>query len=156
MGRKMKVVESNKKHLTKEEKIARKTIQDRASDGFKNLQVSAPRHFDQVARAEYERIIHDLRTLPVRNLDRAVLESYCVWYSIYKQVYNQLKKTGYTYFDEEKGTVVPSPLVLTLEKATTNITRSASQLGLTVDSRMKMFVPKTEEKKTSIFDKFGG
>ncbi len=34
LGRKMKIVENNKKHLTKEEKIARKSIQDKASDGL--------------------------------------------------------------------------------------------------------------------------
>jgi phage terminase small subunit len=42
------------------------------------------------------------------------------------------------------------------KKATNNIRASASQLGLTVDSRMKMFVPKQDEKKETLFDKFGG
>jgi phage terminase small subunit len=52
--------------------------------------------------------------------------------------------------------LIASPLILTLEKATNNIRTSASQLGLTVDSRMKMFVPKEEKKEETLFDKFGG
>lgn len=154
MGRKLKVLDNNKKHLTNTEKEQRKAVEIKASDGFTELQKTAPRHFNQVARAEYERIIEDLRTLPVRNMDRAVLDAYCTWYAIYKETSKKLDEVGYFVFDDDKGWI-SNPLILTLEKATTNIRSSASQLGLTVDSRMKMFIPKAEEKKESIFDKFG-
>lgn len=155
MGRKLKVIENNKKHLTKEEKITRKSAQEKASDGLSKLQKTEPRHFNAVAKAEYRRIIGDLQNLPLRNLDRAVLELYCTWYAVYKDVSKKLDETGYIIFDDEKGWV-SNPLILTLEKATTNIRSSAAQLGLTVDSRMRMYLPKTEEKQKSIFDKFGG
>ena len=46
-------------------------------------------------------------------------------------------------------------MLYSLERATTNLTRAASQLGLTVDSRMKLYVPKKEEKEDTLFDKFG-
>ncbi|HEO4600115.1 TPA: phage terminase small subunit P27 family [Streptococcus agalactiae] len=155
MGRKLKVVETTKKHLTKEEKKVRETAQEKASDGLAKLQVTPPRHLNEVARAEYRRIINDLQTLPIRNLDRGLLELYCTWYAIYKDAVKKLDEVGYFANDLDKG-LIPSPLILTLEKATTNIRSSASQLGLTVDSRMKMFIPKEEEKPKSIFDKFGG
>lgn len=155
MGRNLKLVDTTKKHLTKEEIETRKTAEQKASDGLAKLQKTAPRHFNPVARAEYERIINDLQALPVRNLDRAILETYCSWYAIYKETIKKLDEVGYFIDDQEKG-VIPSPLILTLEKATANIRSSASQLGLTVDSRMKMFIPKEEEKPKSIFDKFGG
>lgn len=155
LGRKMKIVENNKKHLTKEEKIARKSIQDKASDGLDALQITPPKHFDPIAKAEYKRVINDLRKLPLRNLDRAVLETYCTWYAVYKELSRGLQQKGYVYVNE-KGTVLPNKMLYSLERATTNLTRAASQLGLTVDSRMKLYVPQVEEKKTSIFDKFGG
>ena len=66
-----------------------------------------------------------------------------------------MDEVGYFVEDPDKG-LIPSPLILTLEKATNNIRTSASQLGLTVDSRMKMFVPKEEKKEETLFDKFGG
>lgn len=155
MGRKLKALDTNKKHLTNQEKEERKAIEIKASDGFDKLQITPPNHLDEVARAEYRRIIDNLQRLPIRNLDRAILELYCTWYSIYKSVNKQLEKDGYTVFDENKGYVIPNPLILTLEKASNNIKNSASQLGLTVDSRMKMFMPKDERKEESIFDKFG-
>ena len=61
MGRKMKIVETTKKHLTKEEKIVRKTMQEKASDGLDALQLTPPKHFDPIAKAEYKRVIEDLR-----------------------------------------------------------------------------------------------
>ncbi|MFS9062410.1 phage terminase small subunit P27 family [Streptococcus infantis] len=154
MGRKMKIVESNKKHLTKEEKIARKTIQEKASDGLDALQLTPPKHFDPIAKAEYKRVIEDLRKLPLRNLDRAVLESYCTWYAVYKEISRGLQKEGYVY-ETDNGKVLPNKMLYSLERATTNLMKAASQLGMTVDSRMKLFVPQVEEKKESIFDKFG-
>ena len=54
------------------------------------------------------------------------------------------------------GQAVTWLLTKTTEKATNNIKSCAAQLGLTVDSRMKMYMPKTEEKKDTMFDKFGG
>jgi len=154
MGRKMKIVESTKSHLTKEEKIAKKTMQDKASDGLDTLQLTPPKHFDPIAKAEYKRVIEDLRKLPLRNLDRAVLETYCTWYAVYKEISRGLQKEGYVY-ETEKGKILPNKMLYSLERATTNLSRAASQLGLTVDSRMKLFVPQVEEKKESIFDKFG-
>ena len=150
----MKIVESNKKHLTKEEKIARKTIQEKASDGLDALQLIPPKHFDPIAKAEYKRVIEDLRKLPLRNLDRAVLETYCTWYAVYKEISRGLQKEGYVV-ETDSGKVLPNKMLYSLERATTNLTKAASQLGLTVDSRMKLFVPQVEEKKESIFDKFG-
>ena len=83
------------------------------------------------------------------------MESYCTWYAIYKETIKKLDEVGYFVEDPDKG-LIASPLILTLEKATNNIRASASQLGLTVDSRMKMFVPKQEKKEETLFDKFGG
>ncbi|HFU4060503.1 TPA: phage terminase small subunit P27 family [Streptococcus suis] len=155
MGRKMKVVSNNKKHLTKAEKDKRKEVEELASDGLPMLSNSPPSYFNDIAKAEYRRVIKGLRMLPVRNLDRAVLESYCTWYAVYKEVSKKIDELGLVIYDEDKGWI-SNPLILTLEKATTNIRMTASQLGLTVDSRMKMFTPKKEEKKESLFDKFGG
>ncbi|MFD3032350.1 P27 family phage terminase small subunit, partial [Streptococcus agalactiae] len=72
-----------------------------------------------------------------------------------KETTKKLDEIGYFTNDPDKG-LIPSPLILTLEKATANIRSSASQLGLTVDSRMKMFIPKEEKKEETLFEKFGG
>ena len=79
------------------------------------------------------------------------MKAFCTWYAIYKETIKKLDEVGYFVEDQDKG-LIPSPLILTLEKATNNIRASASQLGLTVDSRMKMFVPKQEKKEETLFD----
>ena len=156
MGRKLKVVENNKKHLTKEEKAMRAEIQKKAGDGLVELQLTPPEHLGEIAKAEYSRVVDGLKSLPVRDLDRAVLENYCTWYGIYVEASQKVNEIGVSVFSEDKDMWIQNPLVVTLEKATNNIKSCAAQLGLTVDSRMKMFVPKTEEKKETVFDKFGG
>ena len=72
MGRKMKVVDSNKKHLTKAEKEMRKEVEELASDGLSMLPTKPPNHFNNIAKDEYKRVIKGMRSLPVRNLDWAV------------------------------------------------------------------------------------
>ena len=155
MGRKLKVIETNKKHLTKAEKAAREDIQKKASDGLAELQLTPPAHLGKIAKKEYKRVVSELQSLPIRDLDRAVLENYCTWYGIYVEASQKVNEIGVSVFSEDKGMWIQNPLVVTLEKATNNIKSCAAQLGLTVDSRMKMYVPKTEEKKDTMFDKFG-
>lgn len=156
MGRKLKVVENNKKHLTKAEKAVRVEIQKSAGDGLAELRLTPPAHLGKIAKKEYKRVVNDLQTLPIRDLDRAVLENYCTWYGIYVEASQKVNEIGISVFSEDKGMWIQNPLIVTLEKATNNIKSCAAQLGLTVDSRMKMYVPKTEEKKDTMFDKFGG
>ena len=155
MGRKLKVVENNKKHLTKAEKAVRVEIQKSAGDGLAELRLTPPAHLGKIAKKEYKRVVNDLQTLPIRDLDRAVLENYCTWYGIYVEASEKVNEIGISVFSEDKGMWIQNPLVVTLEKSTNNIKSCAAQLGLTVDSRMKMYVPKTEEKKDTMFDKFG-
>lgn len=149
MVRKLKVLDNNKKHLTNEEKEIRKKAENLASDGLGELQVSAPNHMNSIAKAEYKRIINDLQKLPLRNLDRATLENYCIWYSVFKECSRVLTN---------EGTVVNGiahPILGTLEKATKNIRMTSNDLGLTVDSRMRIFIPNKDDEKKSMFDKFG-
>ena len=155
-GRKLRPLATNKgHHISAEEKAIREQAEEMASDGFKSLDIAPPDHLDKLAKVEYKRVAKEMKKLPIRNLDRSLLESYCTWYSIYKTVSRKINEGGVTVYSEDRGYSIPNPLILTLEKATNNIRASASQLGLTVDSRMKMFVPKQEKKEETLFDKFG-
>lgn len=172
-GRKFKVLETNKKNFTKNEIADRKAIQDKASDGLKALQKSAPNHLNPIARYEYERVWEDLQNLPVKNLDRATLEMYCTWYAIYREAEKDVKENGIfmevSYFEEsedadgkikkELATFIDktkkNPAVTVMNDASSNIMRCASNLGLTVDSRLRIYTPPKEEKKQTLADLFG-
>ena len=97
---------------------------------------------------EYKRIYKGLGKLPIRDLDHAEIENYCTWYSIYKVTSKQLA-------------VVNKPserdaLIKTLDKATRNIKSLASDLGLNVNSRLQMNMPKEDKKgPQSLKERFG-
>lgn len=154
MGRKLTVLNNNKKHLTKDEIEDRKHAETLAGDGLVAMQITAPNHLNSIAKQEYKRVVQDLQNLPLRNLDRAILENYCLWYSVFKETSQKLNETG-NIIQGEEGNYEESPLIKTLEKATKNIKATASELGLTVDSRLRLYLPKKEEKKETMFDKFG-
>ena len=154
MGRKIALLDNTKKHFTKDEIEDRKKAESLAGDGFSEMQTTAPNHLNSVAKYEYKRVIEDVKKLPLRNLDRAILESYCLWYSVFKKTSQKLNEQGSVIMDED-GNYIEHPLIKTLEKATKNIKSTASELGLTVDSRLRIYLPNKEEKEKSMFDKFG-
>lgn len=153
MGRKITLLDNTKKNLTKDEIENRKAAEHLAGDGFVEMQVTAPNHLNSIAKQEYKRVVQDIQKLPLRNLDRAVLENYCLWYSVFKETSKKLNEEGMTVVEDELS--VEHPLIKTLEKATKNIKSTASELGLTVDSRLRLYLPKKEEKEKTLFDKFG-
>lgn len=163
-NKKMKLVDTTKGHLTNIEKSKRKRAENLASDGFEHLQKSAPNHLSPKARYEYERISEELKKLPVRALDKATVELYCVWYGIYREAYKEVEERGiYAIVTESTETGIiqyqdrakKNPALTVMNEATSNIRSLASSLGLTVDSRLKIMLPKVEEKEQSLKDIFG-
>ncbi|ECQ6574639.1 phage terminase small subunit P27 family [Listeria monocytogenes] len=173
-GRKKKLTAVNKKHLTKEEKEERENVENKATDGFGELQDTPPKYFDNLARNEYRRVVKEIKKLPIRGLDRGVLEQYCAWYSVWREAYDNYKKNGIymtrSFLSEEiweedgrtkKEKQVSyytdysrkNPAISMMADASAKIIQSASNLGLTVDSRMKIVTPE-EKQESSIFDMF--
>ncbi|GAB5055807.1 hypothetical protein COSHB9_01940 [Companilactobacillus alimentarius] len=146
-GRKYKVLEQSTANLTKQQQEAKFNAEILASDGYKLLQNSPPNRLSGVAKAEWKRIIPDLKNLPVRSVDRAMVEQYCFWYSQFIDLSERLK----TVDDIEDR----MKILGTLDKVSKNIRSAASEIGLTVDSRMRMNVPKKEDKPKSLADKLG-
>ncbi|EAA0327022.1 phage terminase small subunit P27 family [Listeria monocytogenes] len=162
-GRKKKLTAVNKKHLTKEEKEERENVENKATDGFGELQETPPKYFNNLARNEYRRVVKEIKKLPIRGLDRGVLEQYCVWYSVWREAYDKYKKNGIymtrSYLNKNQEVKYytdysrKNPAVGMMAEASAKIIQSASNLGLTVDSRMKIVAPE-EKQESSIFDMF--
>lgn len=148
MARKQTLLEKSKGHLTILQQEAKYKAEFLAADGFEELQKTPPKHLDSIAKNEYKRIINSLGNLPLRNLDRAELELYCTWYSIYKQCSLELRSL--------EDTEAIDKCVAKIDKATKNIKSLASDLGLTVNSRLQMNMPKQEkEGPKSLKERFG-
>lgn len=149
MARKYKVLEQSEANLTKQQQEAKYNAEVLASDGYKLLQYSPPNRLSRVAKAEWKRIIPDLKNLPVRSVDRAMVEQYCFWYSQFIDLSDQINSLNHDDLDTK------ITLINTLDKISKNVRSAASEIGLTVDSRMRMNVPKKEDKPKTLKDMFG-
>lgn len=149
LARKQKILSQSTGHLKVVQQEAKYKAEFLAADGLPELQKTPPAHLDKVAKAEYRRIVNAIGKLPLRDLDRAELEMYCSWYSIYKELSKELKT-------EELISDAPKKLSM-LEKATRNIKGLASDLGLTVNSRLQMNMPKVdkENEHESLRERYG-
>lgn len=149
MARKQKLLSQSTGHLRVVEQEAKYKAEFLAADGLPELQKTPPAHLSKVAKTEYRRIVSSIGKLPLRNLDRSELELYCSWYSIYKETSERLKQVD---------SLEESPkLISTLDKATRNIKGLASDLGLTVNSRMQMNMPSADkqDEHKSLREKYG-
>lgn len=146
MAGKYKVLELSKANLTVAQQEAKLQAEILATDGLPELQKTPPAYMPLVAKQEYRRIVGSIGKLPLRNLDRVELESYCVWYATYRQIVDEMTQDPLNYADH----------IGDLNKATTAIKGLASDLGLNVNSRMTMNMPKQDKnEKKSLKDVFG-
>ena len=146
MAGKYKVLELSKANLTVAQQEAKLQAEILATDGLPELQKTPPAYMPPVAKQEYRRIVGSIGKLPLRNLDRVELESYCVWYATYRQIVDEMTQDPAKYYEH----------IGDLNKATAAIKGFASDLGLNVNSRMSMNMPKQDnDKKKSLTDMFG-
>ena len=148
MGRKAVLSAVTDKHLTKEE-LEEKQEQEAVLYTFEPLNFTkVPIKLDKIARKEWKRLseIVDSRNLPLSELDRAIVTNYCVYVAISERAREQLNVEPLT-IDGRKNQVVD-----VLNGANKELKSLASQLGLTIDSRMRIKNPVAEPEGA---DEFG-
>lgn len=148
MGRKAVLSTVTDKHLTKEE-LEEKQGQEAILYTFEPLNFKkTPLKLDNLARKEWKRLaeIVDSRNLPLSELDRAIVVNYCVYVSISERAREQLNTEPLT-IDGRKNQIVD-----VLNGANKELKSLASQLGLTIDSRMRIKNPTSEADSV---DEFG-
>lgn len=144
MGRNMKSLEESKGNLTVEQQEAKK-ITEKAMKDLQKIEKKPPDWLDGTAKNEYNRIIPLLQELPIASLDLALVSSYCQAYSDYQRATVELTSGETVTFTERGSKVNPWHRV---KVDSFNIMNSiAPKLGMTIDSRMKIFTPKANEKK---------
>lgn len=148
VGRKSVLSGVTDKHLTKEE-LEEKQEMESVLYTFEPLNFKkVPIKLDKIARKEWKRLaeIVDNRNLPLSELDRAIVTNYCVYVSISERAREQLNEEPLTV-DGRKNQIVD-----VLNGANKELKSLASQLGLTIDSRMRIKNPIGEAEGT---DEFG-
>lgn len=158
MPRPKKPIDMQKAHLTLVEKQNRKAEEDSVTTGNNQLKTPPRWLINDVAKKEWRRIVRELNKIQiVGNLDYANLGGYCNAYANYIQVTEILKDQTYSIERKTRtGTIiVKNPLVDIQTNYAAEMRRFAALCGLTIDSRLKAAVVKTEKTEDMITEKFG-
>lgn len=150
MGRKTVLSGATSKHYTKEE-LEKKLEQEEILYTFEPLNFKKyPKNLDKLARNEWKRLsqIVDSKNLPISELDRAIVINYCMYVSISERAREQINEEPLT-IDGKKNQIID-----VLNGANKELKSLASQLGLTIDSRMRIKNP-TQENDNTDDDIFG-
>ncbi|MDO4468397.1 MAG: phage terminase small subunit P27 family [Bacillota bacterium] len=158
MGKLKKPIDMQKAHLTLVEKQNRRQEEESVVTGNNQLKTPPKWLINDTAKKEWRRIVKELNKIDiVGNLDYANLGGYCNAYANYIKATEILKDQTY-YIDRETRTgviVVKNPMVDIQTNYAAEMRKFASLCGLTIDSRLKAAVTKTEKTEDMIQQKFG-
>jgi P27 family predicted phage terminase small subunit len=109
---------------------------------------SCPKYLDELAKKEWHRVVKDLRESGVlAKVDRSMLETYCIAYSMARQAEEDVKDNGLTVFGA-KGGVIKNPSISTAVAYRTLMTKVMAELGMSASSRSRLKVNPPNNKKT--------
>lgn len=158
MGKTRKPIDMQKAHLTLVEKQNRKMEEESVTTGNNQLKTPPKWLINDTAKKEWRRIVKELNKISiVGNLDYANLGGYCNAYANYIKATDILKEQTY-YVDRETRNgviVVKNPMVDIQTNYANEMRKFASLCGLTIDSRLKAAVTKTEKTEEMIQERFG-
>lgn len=136
-GRPRKHSTYDKSHKTKAEIAQRKQEEAAAGAGpFCSVPTTPPAYLDQGAKREYRRVAPLLKNLDITALDRQVLIDYCNSVSMLEKAINDVNEQGLVLDNGRKNPAVN--IMLDMQK---EVRANAGQLGMTLDSRMKLVKP---------------
>lgn len=144
MARPRKLADASTGKVGKEA-IEKRKKEEAALDDFEKISLSPPSWLSKDAKAEYKRIVPLMEKLPIASLDLASVVMYCDYFSKYKAASLAVEEEGRTIIEldaqgNDKKKVNPE---FTAMNDAARILRSvAGGLGLTIDSRMRIVVPK--------------
>lgn len=137
-GRPPKLSVVTSKHLTKEEKAHREEVEKKLKT---KCDLKPPAWLDKDAKKEFKRVVKELQDTELNlldNLDLSVLAIYTQAYSQYVEITKELRE-----MDLEL-----KPKYYRLQKMQTEtIMQCSGKLGLAISDRLRLVVPKQEEKK---------
>lgn len=137
MARPKKLVNATSKNWTKEELEAKKKEEAKLYNYDRLDFKKYPKALLKKARPEWKRIALYIRDLPISELDGQTVVRYCNYSYLYAEVVKKLGEEG-PLTEEGKE----NPLVKVMNSYSKELKAAASDLGLTVNSRLKIISPK--------------
>lgn len=149
-----KLLSATSENYTKEEIESNQELENKLQE-FKKLDtnIKPPHYLGVIGENEWNRVVPLLSELPVSNLDYHLIAKYCIWYSVWRKSWQDVKKNKATLIEENSSGIKTkkiNPDFTVMEKATTQIMRISNELGMTISSRMRL-VDVTEDEEDDPF-----
>ena len=138
--------EELKSHKKGKEYVAKKMAEQEALSDYEQLEAdSIPPHLCYYGKKEWKRIIPLLKELPIAELDRELIESYCALHGSKRRLEKGVQEHGHSYkiYDNDGNieTMRRNPDYDMLLQTIKEIRMIANQLGMTMNSRLDLVVP---------------
>src|SRR5699024_5939976 len=163
---------SQRKLLSQQKAYRTKDVQEqkKATEEVMNeltpLSKEPPDFLDDDAIQERYTLLPLINELPIKDLDKGLLATYCQTYSIYKNATLKIQEEGIVCVTERGRKLSPN---YTRQMASVNTMNAiCPKLGLTVESRLKIMEPKPKQqydpfsaffedgkKPQSVYEEFG-
>lgn len=145
MGKSRKTLEQSKGNLTVLQQEQKKRAEASMND-LETLRYEPPYWLDDTAKEEYERILPQLSKLPIKELDLALVSAYCQAFSDYINATIRMNNSE-AVIETERGTKLNQNHAIKRD-ALSQLNSIAPKIGMSIDSRLKIFTPKEEEKNS--------
>ncbi|GAA6817823.1 phage terminase small subunit P27 family [Helicobacter pylori] len=118
--------------------------------GLSKIDTTPPSWLDKTAKQEYKRVIPLLSELPIAALDLALVCAYCQAFSDYINATKRMNNDD-PIIETDRGTKLNQNHAIKRD-ALSQMNSIAPKIGMSIDSRMKIFTPKAEKKNDDPFE----
>src|SRR5699024_2183748 len=137
-----KLLSQQKAYRTKDVQEQQKDIEE-AMNGLTPISKKPPDFLDDDAIQEWNRVFKIINELPIKDLDKGLLATYCQTYSNYKNATLKIQEEGMVVVTERGSKLSPN---YTIQRDSVNTMNAiCPKLGLTVESRLKIMEPKPKQ-----------
>jgi len=147
--------EELKKHKKGKDHIARELAKQETLNNYDAIKVKPiPSHLDYYGKEEWKRIMPLLQQLPIAELDRQMIESYCQLHAYKRRLQADIDKhgTSINYYDSEGNLTSrrANPDYNQYLSTVKEIRMIANQLGMTINSRLELAVPEDDKEEDEV------
>ncbi|MDT3959525.1 phage terminase small subunit P27 family [Staphylococcus kloosii] len=151
MARPRKLNETKQGHRTKEE-LEQAEMKENSLKQFHKIDVNnIPDDLPKDGKKEWLRVVPLLEQLPIAELDYDRVKRYCQVVASTDEAYRHIMQFGSI---NEEGTK-RTPQYFNYMDGLKELKSLCGQLGMTIDSRMKLVTPIQSEVRKSVYDEFG-
>ena len=147
--------EELKKHKKGKDHIAKELAKQDTLNNYDSLNIKPiPNHLDCYGKQEWKRIVPLLQQLPIAELDRQLVESYCQLHAYKRRLQKDIEKhgTSINYYDGEGNLTSrrANPDYNAYLSTVKEIRMIANQLGMTINSRLELAVPEDGQEEDEV------